>query len=1291
MRSPVKPIFVMMICSIFCVSLATSPRDEASSFGTTMIVDSTGGDKNLDWNPSTVPSFITTRVEKNVSKQADSDEFFIETPTFVQTTNLTFENITINPFVHEYETRTTSSQMANGFWVTTFYQEIRVPTSCYIAWIRMFTQFANVNNNAQNWTVSIYNATQDPTMLAQPGQEIAGTAVEVNPGDNAYLYTNPNYNKPHWENVSMPAVMLDSTMTYSVGGMHSFFVAARIPALSSAFHHWYCSNDTEIGSADDAGRAFQHVAIPFSSIQELAGIDFTLVAKLLPPSSSPDPTDISLEVNGEPVLDTGTAAGRYITSERFYAVNGKVVYDITSCWSNFGPGSLRYDLVARCIQGTTVVPGVRAAVADNSSPIRWTIDFNISFPQEISFMTANLTSYIPLSWSSLVFTNITGSTHTTWPFAVNITPVGKSREFTATGITPGTWRVNATSARIPGIASLNLAGGAIDLDAALSGNVTVQGGPNGHDATVRSDYEGGIAAFAPVGSIANDTFVNRILYLDNKSIEFSNASTNNLWALIPLLKPELQDNVIELGVGNEIDMFITAPEGFRAENINDIEIVLDHEPFSKNFWFANTSGMRMPDNQYWNPSGYLPKDYFWRGLLGLPDSINFTYDVAGHHYSDLYMNFTTRIRGNMTSEITLDLVETVYFDLKTNFPASNTTHALYIKNQTSGIFAKLNATTCKQTAEGLSRITWDSRNEAGIANLVDFINPLRNTIEAFLRVSNTTILPSTAASNHDVYILSSFDYSNTFQNFTATIYNWTAAAYDGRSIVSSVVQGKQATRLDFGAILPSTSDYFNASTNMIRMTTRASAVVPLLSSVTWSIDRALLNVSYIDYVRCTWQQSVYNASGFSVVNQVNTTLFDAPNNNFTTSIGVDRILDFCDDYTYEMFWHNGTDIMECEVPFRINREPASISITSDIDRMFTLDGEYHSVEANLEYSTNATAIPGKEIILSFSIVYRNGTVGTEELAAVTRDDGSCTFGFQVNSNWRTFYIVAMFVSDNPRVRDATTSPTTTFEVFNQADYAMRVLVNNALTIAMGVALFVAFVVAKRRLDAKKKRGWKVDSDKIRDITKIRHLFVLVKNGGTCVVDRTYSQTKLDGDLISGFLSAITSFGKEVGLRGTMEKKDADETTLFDYQEFKILMHQGSAVQVALILSGAPTDNLKENLKTFVRLFESRFDINAWKGNLAAFNGVDDLIEQAFEITMIYPLVVNAAKDPATIKTNLARSLLDIARAVQAEKKTFHLSTLLTYAMAGRREVPEHILAEIYWLKHENYLTFSTTP
>ncbi|HME54370.1 MAG TPA: hypothetical protein VKM55_19245, partial [Candidatus Lokiarchaeia archaeon] len=442
-------------------------------------------------------------------------------------------------------------------------------------------------------------------------------------------------------------------------------------------------------------------------------------------------------------------------------------------------------------------------------------------------------------------------------------------------------------------------------------------------------------------------------------------------------------------------------------------------------------------------------------------------------------------------------------------------------------------------------------------------------------------------------------------------------------------------------------------------------------------------------------QTVTSDGGRATFSMQNATLFNSPFNNYSVSIPVDKMLDFFDNYTYQMRWDNMTDIGLFIQPFGINRENMTINIQDTLLNRIILDGNYITLQCKLTYVNNGTGFSNGSIIFGIIADRRNEPFEMLNVSTISGLDGNTGITLQVPGDWQSFYFTVTFASSNPRIRSAATGPTQKTPVYTTNEYDLQMFVNDLPMICIIAGIIIAIAVVSAHVNAKRRVGWNREAEKVRDVLKIRHLLVIMKDSGLCVVDRAYSEMNLDADLISGFLTAIASFGKEVSqdrkYPGAGSKSSKDEATVFDYQDFKILIIDGTRVRCALILSMTPTDNLKQNLLKFVQMFEKQYPIESWNGNLSVFQDVDNLIEAAFDITLIYPLVINAAKKESAPSTKLAKELMEVAKVVQAEKQMFYISTLLSFAQAGRKVNRDQLLAEIYRLRKSGVFTFYTPP
>jgi len=78
-------------------------------------------------------------------------------------------------------------------------------------------------------------------------------------------------------------------------------------------------------------------------------------------------------------------------------------------------------------------------------------------------------------------------------------------------------------------------------------------------------------------------------------------------------------------------------------------------------------------------------------------------------------------------------------------------------------------------------------------------------------------------------------------------------------------------------------------------------------------------IEYDGYDRFWWEHRIVDASGVQTFSMQNQTLFDAPTNNFSSSIDVNSFIDFEEDYRFESFWNNATDIAIWGDNFTVNK------------------------------------------------------------------------------------------------------------------------------------------------------------------------------------------------------------------------------------------------------------------------------------------------------------------------------------------------------------------------------------
>ena len=199
-----------------------------------------------------------------------------------------------------------------------------------------------------------------------------------------------------------------------------------------------------------------------------------------------------------------------------------------------------------------------------------------------------------------------------------------------------------------------------------------------------------------------------------------------------------------------------------------------------------------------------------------------------------------------------------------------------------------------------------------------------------------------------------------------------------------------------------------------------------------------------------------------------------------------------------------------------------------------------------------------------------------------------------------------------------------------------------------------------------------------DALNIIHILVIHQESGITVFSESYISDRIDPTLVSGMLHAITSFGSEIsgielaGLR------------LLEYKDYIITMSDGKLIRAALILKSAPSQRLFENLKHFVRFFDSHYrpHLEDFKGSIDPFKSASALVDEYFEISLNFPYEVQE-KEVFKNRDRLSANELAVITQARGLGRQFLLKNLLeSISKELLISQPEAFLI-IYDLKEKN--------
>jgi hypothetical protein len=154
------------------------------------------------------------------------------------------------------------------------------------------------------------------------------------------------------------------------------------------------------------------------------------------------------------------------------------------------------------------------------------------------------------------------------------------------------------------------------------------------------------------------------------------------------------------------------------------------------------------------------------------------------------------------------------------------------------------------------------------------------------------------------------------------------------------------------------------------------------------------------------------------------------------------------------------------------------------------------------------------------------------------------------------------------------------------------------------------------------------------MNKLSHLFIFHEESGVCLYYHPFTDSKIDPQLISGFLSAITSFGgqfddatkkKGATAPGAAAKKASDLKELV-YKEYRILMETSGPCKFAVLITGQTSKILSFKISQFIKHFMRTYDeaLKDWKGNVRIFKDVEKMVRLIFGLTKVQPEGVKPA-------------------------------------------------------------------
>lgn len=158
------------------------------------------------------------------------------------------------------------------------------------------------------------------------------------------------------------------------------------------------------------------------------------------------------------------------------------------------------------------------------------------------------------------------------------------------------------------------------------------------------------------------------------------------------------------------------------------------------------------------------------------------------------------------------------------------------------------------------------------------------------------------------------------------------------------------------------------------------------------------------------------------------------------------------------------------------------------------------------------------------------------------------------------------------------------------------------------------------------------------------MYILIADSGLCVLDRKYGEADMDPNLISGFLTALIQFGRELS--------DGNRVHVIDFGAFDICLSLKDNIIVAATVDKVDDGNaamavLGEVNTAFSKKYGSM--IAEWDGNLEPFDVFHAILDEitkegrASETKIVVPMLTGKVNPMLVRLGQMSQETFDIAK------------------------------------------------
>jgi hypothetical protein len=275
-----------------------------------------------------------------------------------------------------------------------------------------------------------------------------------------------------------------------------------------------------------------------------------------------------------------------------------------------------------------------------------------------------------------------------------------------------------------------------------------------------------------------------------------------------------------------------------------------------------------------------------------------------------------------------------------------------------------------------------------------------------------------------------------------------------------------------------------------------------------------------------------------------------------------------------------------------------------------VEGESTSIAALLQYNnsvqTELMPLTSASVHFLVTIGFNNGTILTWSHTDTTDNEGVASYSFLVptsdEAEISNMTVDAWYIGTSQRWSAQADSLPVNVD-FDPLQQLIRFLTSDLgiIIILLSVIMGSVAIGYNKKFKPKKReaqRSLMRQLDSFKELDMLQHFMAVYIDRGTCVFYHPFRDSRIQPDLISGFIAAITSVYGEIkgdGVQGSLEE--------INYQGLRLNSYSGKFIIGIVIVEGDMSARLRDRLQFFVELFEDQYhtDLDGWTGLVDCFD------------------------------------------------------------------------------------------